>query len=75
MGIFEMNPKVTARLFQIKTVMKKKHFIFILAALFTIPLINTSCTRQVERIDEDSTVDLSGRWNDADSRMVAQAIT
>lgn len=27
--------------------------------------------RQVQRIDPDSTIDLSGRWNDADSRMVS----
>lgn len=55
--------------------MKKKQFIFILAAFLGISLFSASCTRQVERIDEDSTVDLSGRWNDADSRMVAQEIT
>ena len=28
-------------------------------------------TKQVTRIDSDTTVDLSGRWNDTDSRMVA----
>lgn len=28
-------------------------------------------TTQVTRIDSDTTIDLSGRWNDADSRMVA----
>jgi len=28
----------------------------------------------VERIDADTTVDLSGRWNDTDSRLVAQAM-
>lgn len=30
--------------------------------------------KQVQRIDTDTTVDLSGRWNDADSRMVAEAV-
>ncbi len=32
------------------------------------------CTpkRQVQRISTEETVDLSGRWNDSDSRMVAQ---
>ena len=29
-------------------------------------------TKQVTRIDSDTTVDLSGRWNDTDSRMVAE---
>jgi len=28
----------------------------------------------VTRVDTDTTIDLSGRWNDADSRLVAQAI-
>jgi uncharacterized protein (TIGR02722 family) len=32
-----------------------------------------SCvTRQVTRVDESSTYDLSGRWNDVDSRMVSE---
>ena len=29
-------------------------------------------SKQVTRIDSDTTVDLSGRWNDTDSRMVAE---
>lgn len=36
----------------------------------------TSCTtsRKVSRIDPDQTVDLSGRWNDSDSRLSAEAL-
>ena len=34
-----------------------------------------SCVSTVERIDEDTRVDLSGRWNDTDSRLVAQEMT
>ena len=30
-----------------------------------------SSAKQVTRVDADTTIDLSGRWNDADSRMVA----
>ena len=30
-----------------------------------------SSSTQVTRVDSDTTIDLSGRWNDADSRMVA----
>lgn len=30
--------------------------------------------KTVERIDTDTTVDLSGRWNDADSRMVGEEV-
>ena len=29
-------------------------------------------TPKVERKDVDTTIDLSGRWNDADSRMVSE---
>ncbi|MBD3235713.1 MAG: penicillin-binding protein activator LpoB [Candidatus Eisenbacteria bacterium] len=30
--------------------------------------------KQVTRLEEDTTVDLSGRWNDSDSRLVAEAM-
>ncbi len=37
-------------------------------------LATSGCSRgkQVTRLDADTTVDLSGRWNDADSRMVSE---
>ena len=37
-------------------------------------LILSGCaaSKKVERIDVDTTVDLSGRWNDTDSRLVSQ---
>ena len=38
--------------------------------LFAI-LFSTSCNRQVQRIETDTTVDLSGRWNDTDARLTA----
>ena len=31
-------------------------------------------SKQVSRVESDTTIDLSGRWNDTDSRMVAEAI-
>lgn len=38
-------------------------------------LVLTACgSTHVARIDPDSTTDLSGRWNDADSRLVAEAL-
>jgi len=33
------------------------------------------CTTQVARIETDTTIDLSGEWNDVDSRMVAESLT
>ncbi|MBX2946908.1 MAG: penicillin-binding protein activator LpoB [Cyclobacteriaceae bacterium] len=40
------------------------------ALLFSV-LIFFSCSRSVTRIDPDTQIDLSGRWNDTDSRRVA----
>ena len=39
-----------------------------------IVLSGCSSSKQVTRIDPGTTVDLSGRWNDTDSRMVADEI-
>lgn len=49
--------------------MKKITFI----ALLTVVAVMFSCNkRTVQRIDPDKQVDLSGRWNDTDSKLVAQ---
>lgn len=32
----------------------------------------SSCRHRVERVDTDEQIDLSGRWNDTDSRLVAE---
>ncbi|MCP4465794.1 MAG: penicillin-binding protein activator LpoB [Halieaceae bacterium] len=39
--------------------------------LLAILLLLSACGTQVKRIDPNETVDLSGAWNDSDSRMVA----
>jgi len=39
--------------------------------LLATVLLWSSCNRQVKRIDTDTTVDLSGRWNDTDARLTA----
>ena len=43
----------------------------IVLLLFCV-LIISCATRQVKRVDESSVYDLSGRWNDTDSRMVSE---
>ena len=48
----------------------KKAIIFLFMAM---PLL-ASCGTKVARLDTGSTVDLSGRWNDADSRMAAEEL-
>ena len=47
--------------------------------LFLLPIVllvlASSCSRKVTRIDPSEQVDLSGRWNNTDSRLVAQEMT
>ena len=44
----------------------------LIAPLFlSLALLSPSCSRKVQRIDPNTTTDLSGRWNDSDSRLVA----
>ena len=40
----------------------------------TIMFLGCSAHKTVERIETDTTVDLSGRWNDTDSRQVSEAM-
>lgn len=42
------------------------------ALLLALPILGGCGGKTVTRIDPDSTVDLSGRWNDTDSRYVAE---
>lgn len=47
--------------------------ILLAAPLLAAVLLLPACGgKQVTRIDTDTTVDLSGRWNDTDSRLVAE---
>jgi penicillin-binding protein activator len=41
------------------------------ACVGTFALLN-GCTTKVSRVSSDSTIDLTGRWNDVDSRLVAE---
>ena len=45
--------------------------IFAIAALAALMVVAGCAKRTVTRIDTDTTVDLSGRWNDTDSRLVS----
>ncbi len=45
----------------------------LLLSFLTLSLFTTSCyTHKVERVDVNEKIDLSGSWNDTDSRMVAE---
>jgi len=44
--------------------------IFVLLTV-CLTLLFAACGTEVKRVETDTTIDLSGKWNDADSRMVA----
>lgn len=50
------------------------NFALCILAFGLIFLTACSSSKQVTRVDADTTIDLSGRWNDTDSRMVADKI-
>ena len=43
-------------------------------ALLVAALVPLACSQRVTRIDPNSVTDLSGRWNDTDSRLVANEL-
>lgn len=43
-----------------------------LAVIFGILFLVASCGQKVSRVESDSVTDLSGNWNDTDSRLVAE---
>lgn len=46
---------------------------FIQSALLSLAVLGLSaCSTSVERVGTDKTLDLSGKWNDTDSRLVAE---
>jgi uncharacterized protein (TIGR02722 family) len=49
-----------------------KKFILAIAIVTTVSVVSTSCARKVTRIDPTEQIDLSGRWNNTDSRFVAE---
>jgi penicillin-binding protein activator len=54
--------------------MKRKAPIYLrlAVALMVLAIGSTGCARQVTRMAPEQAVDLSGRWNDVDSRLVAE---
>ena len=52
--------------------MRRYFLLIVLAALAAVALTGCSGGKQVDRIDPDEVIDLSGRWNDTDSRLVSE---
>lgn len=55
--------------------MKKNIFTLLAVSSLGLALTNCSSKQTVERVNENSVTDLSGRWNDTDSRLTAEEIT
>lgn len=51
--------------------MRKPIILMVLCAIVACTTLN-SCRHKVERVSVDEQIDLSGRWNDTDSRLVAE---
>ena len=61
---------------KILTISKPAVYRLAIYTVFMSIIIFSGCgaSKQVTRVDADTTIDLSGRWNDTDSRMVADEI-
>jgi penicillin-binding protein activator len=51
-----------------------KNFINQSLVLVFVFVLITGCSRSVTRVSPDQQIDLSGRWNDTDSKLVAEAM-
>jgi uncharacterized protein (TIGR02722 family) len=49
--------------------------ILTVAAIAVSGMLIASCSRQVTRVSTDQTIDVSGSWNNSDSRMAADELT
>jgi penicillin-binding protein activator len=62
----------------IETLYSKKmqiNKIMTIAAIAVSGMVITSCSRQVTRVSTDQAIDVSGNWNNTDSRLVAEEMT
>lgn len=53
---------------QRETIMKTRIHLFLIIALLALV---AGCGKKVARVDPNSVIDISGKWNDTDSRLVA----
>lgn len=49
-----------------------KRILWIVTAAVAVSVTSVSCSRKVTRIDPGEQIDLSGRWNNTDSRLTAE---
>ncbi len=53
----------------------KKSILTLVASVFSLSMLTTSCSRKITRVATDTTIDISGRWNDTDSRLAAEELS
>ena len=51
-----------------------KKYILLSAVLITAIMLGACSTKKVTRVSPDEQIDLSGRWNDTDSKLTADAM-
>jgi hypothetical protein len=49
-----------------------KHYLKTLFVVLVVLIVASGCRRSVTRVSPDQQIDLSGRWNDTDSKLVAE---
>jgi uncharacterized protein (TIGR02722 family) len=52
-----------------------RKILFAAGLAVSVTILSTSCAHKVTRIDPEKQVDLSGRWNNTDSRLAAEELT
>lgn len=52
-----------------------KKILLVCSAVSVVIFLTVSCARKVTRIEPEEQIDLSGRWNNTDSRLVAEEMT
>ena len=52
-----------------------RKFSFVMGSILLLAVLISGCSRKVTRIDPSEQIDLSGRWNNTDSRLVAEEMT
>ncbi|WP_455210693.1 penicillin-binding protein activator LpoB [Kaarinaea lacus] len=51
---------------------RRRRYAIIVCFAAVMPLLFSACATKVERVQTDEVIDLSGQWNDTDSRLVSE---
>ncbi|MCG6970178.1 MAG: penicillin-binding protein activator LpoB [Gammaproteobacteria bacterium] len=51
---------------------KGRRYWFLICLTAALPVLFSACATKVERVETEQVIDLSGQWNDTDSRLVSE---